>query len=470
MRFGIRLVVAIVVAAAFVAGGWAMERVLGPRPPRSAAASEEVSGGWYCPHGGGEGWRAWITVANPSSRPTQVRVTTWAGPTPQTTGELLQPRTHRTVEVPAGLPAAASVVEYIGAPAAAGMVITRPEAQGGGVAAEPCSDRPGTRWYVPEGSTLRGETDTLILHNPFATDAVVDVALVSSRRVLRPGRLRGIVLSPGRVRAFDLGRFALDEDALTAVVTAPLGRVSAAGVTTSAGGVRATVAVPGFSRRWIVPGAGDGAGALVITAPENRPVPFHARAQTADTQSAVVDLETVAAGTALGFDEGAREAGVVAEADGPVGFLAARRLAAAQPPAREEQPGGRPGQRGRNRQEEPPPRSPSDLAATAGSPVASSSWVVLPPVGPDGGPVVVLVQNPGTRPAEVEITPLGLEASGEAQSLTVPPRTTARVDLPQPAAALVRSASMPVVAAGTALGHRTYAVAVGIPLGAVPAD
>jgi hypothetical protein len=468
----LRLLVAVLAATAVAVGGTVMERQLEPRSPVPVRLSEEVSGAWHCPHGGGEGWRAWVAVANPSTRPTQVRLTTWSGRTPQAATEILQPGTHRFVEVPAGQMASATTVEYIGAPAAAGTVVTRPEDQGGGVAAEPCAERAGTRWYVSEGSTRRGETASLVLHNPFAADAVVDVSLVTGTRVLRPGRLKGIVLVPGRTHAVDLGRFALGEDALTAVVAAPLGRVVVGGVTTSAGGLRATVALPDLSRRWILPAAGDQSGVLVVTAPEDRPAPIHARAQTADTESALIDLETVAAGTALGFDEAAREAGVVVQADGRTPFAASRRLVAA-PPAPEPEPrkqpkeekrGGRDRKRG-GREEEPPSPEPSDVAATSGAPAPAPSWVVLPPVGPGGGGVVVLLQNPAARPAEVEVTPLGVDGPGEAATVTVRARTTARIDLPQPAAALVRARSGTVVASAAALGHRSYAVAAGVPLG-----
>jgi Family of unknown function (DUF5719) len=473
MTVRVRLLVAVVVAASVSAGGLALERALGHRtqPPVEPAGAR--SGAWYCPHGGGEGWRVWVAVANPSSRPAEVRITSWSGTTPTLAAEIVQPMTHRMVEVPAGRMASATAVEYLDATVVAGMVVSRPEDQGGGLAAEPCVERAGTRWYVPEASTLRGETASVVVHNPFAANAVVDVALVTSTQMLRPGRLRGIVLSPGQVRDVDLGRFALEENALTAIVSAPLGRVVAGGVTQSAGGVRATAGVPGPAQRWILPGAGDRSGVLEVTAPDRSPVPIHARAQTAEAESALIDLETVAAETTVAFDEVAREAGIVVEADGPTPFVSSRRLFPVLPtvPPEEERDrpgggqGGRQGRQGQEEEEETPPPEPSDVAATAGVPAPASSWVVLPPVGPDGGTVVVLVQNPGTRPVDVQVLPLGPDGAGEPGSVTVAPRTTIRVDLPQPAAALIRAGSGDVAVSGASLGHRTYAVAAGVPLG-----
>lgn len=468
MSVRVRLGVAVLTAGVVAAGGMVMERRLEPRVPPPPAGGADFSGAWFCPHGGGEGWRAWVTVANPSARPTEIRLTTWVGRTPREAAEILPPGAHRTVEVPAGQPAAATAVEFVGAPAAAGMVVTRPAELGGGVAAEPCAEQAGTRWYVPEASTLRGETSLVVLHNPFAVDAVADVGLIAGNRLVRPGRLKGIVLNPGQARAIDLGRFALGEESLAAAISVPLGRVVAGGVTSSAGGLRATLAVPEPSRRWIIPGGGDGSGILLVTAPGEEAAPIHARAYAAEAESALVDLETVPAGTVLALDEGARDAGVVVEADGPAPILAARRLAAAVPPPeppsarREGQGGGRQGDR--RKEEEPPPPPPPDLAASAGVPVPGTAWLVLPPVPPGSGGAVILVENPGFRAADVEVTPLGTDGPGEPLAVTVPPRSTVRVDLPQPAAADVRASTGSVVAAGAALGAATYAVAAGIRL------
>ena len=77
---------------------------------------------------------------------------------------------------------------------------------------------------------------------------------------------------------------------------------------------------------------------------------------------------------------------------------------------------------------------------------------------------MVLVENPGTDPAEIRVTPLGPEGPGQAETLLVAARTTVRVDLPQPAAAEIRATRGAVVAAAAALDARTYAIASGIPI------
>jgi hypothetical protein len=78
-----RLAVAVLTATAAVGGGLALER-LGPRTPDPTTIGDEVSGAWFCPHGGGEGWRAWIAVANPTAEAAEVRLTSGSGPSAQT--------------------------------------------------------------------------------------------------------------------------------------------------------------------------------------------------------------------------------------------------------------------------------------------------------------------------------------------------------------------------------------------------
>ena len=141
-----RLVVALSVAVALVAGGVILERRVGPRALPTAPKMPAETGAWDCPHGGGEGWRVWIALANPGPAPIQIRLTTSSGGAPpQPTAETLDPSVLRYVEVAAPLPGSATAVESFGAEIGAGMVISAPE---GGIAAEPCAREAGTSWAI----------------------------------------------------------------------------------------------------------------------------------------------------------------------------------------------------------------------------------------------------------------------------------------------------------------------------------
>jgi len=474
-----RLVVAAAVSAAVVAGGVTMERRIGAAPRDLSAAGPGVSGAWYCPHGGGQGWRAWIVVANPTEVPSEVILTsrTGAGP-PGSTASTVAPGTHAYVEVPATEMASATVVEFFGSAVAAGMVTARPDGEGG-VGAEPCADQPATEWFVSEASTLRGQDASVVIHNPFGSEAVIDVRLLGEGGPIGHGRLRGLVLDPGQVKEVSVGRFALGEPGVAAEVVAHLGRVVVGGVTVSPAGVRMVVGTPAPARSWVLPGTGEPASGRLIVSTAGDEAAFRADALGQAGQAPLVDLESVPGGSSATFDLAQEGGGVLVQGEGAAPLLAGRLLV---PPAPEPAPssrrerrggggprgGGAQGGGGGNRREEPqepPEAEPGDLAATGGAPAGAARWVVLPATPPEGGPAALLLQNPGGGPAEVTVSLLGGQEA-RPEVIEVPAGAFAHLELPStPVAVLVESAGGLVVPAQVSLDRRTYALAVGVPVG-----
>ncbi len=470
MSFRSRLLIALIVAAAVVVGGLQLEDRVGAVAPAPGPSVRETSGAWYCPHGGGDGWQAWVVVANPSDAAATLKVSTHTGTTPQSSETVLEPGTSRYLEVAAPVMASATVVEYFGAPVAAGMVVSAGE--NAGVGAEPCSGTAGVHWYVPEASTLRGEQATAVIANPFAASAVVDLALYAGDRQIRPGPLRGLVLGPGLTKTVDLNRFALGEESVSVEVTALIGRVAVTGVVTSNGGVRLVQGVPEPALSWAVPGAGgaEGQDTLLVTSPNGLEAPFHATAQGAEGSVRVLDLESARGGAVTGFDIAAQDASILVEADGPDVLVVGRRLGAPVPaPPKEPQRKGKgKGGGGQEEEEEEAPAPTSDVASSSGVTAPGTSWVALPPVVAGGGPAILLVQNPGTDEAEVRVTLLGEGGpAGEPSTMTVAPGSTARLELPSgdPPAAVVEAVRGGVVPAQIALDPAAYALSVGVPVG-----
>jgi hypothetical protein len=465
-----RLAVGTGIAVAVVAGGLVLERRLGARPLEEPDRSTLASGAWYCPHGGGEGWRAWVVVANPGQKPAPIRLTTSvAGAPPQVTEQTLEPGTTSHLEVPASQMASASVLEYFGAPVAVGMAAVLPE---GGATSEPCSSRASIRWHIGEASTLRGEDAHLVVHNPFASEAVVEVALTAGGSEIRQGRLKGVVLSPGEVKAVVLDELALGEEALTATVTALLGRVSAAGITLTPGGARSVLGVPESSREWMLPGPAEATkGQLVVSAPGASQVPFRAAGRDAESEKPLIDLELLQPGTAASFEVPGQE-WIVVQADGPQPLVAARRASLEPPPPPQKEERTRRGRRDRDRRgqqrdrAEEEPASPTDQGATAGAPSAEAAWVALPPGGPGGGPTVLLLHNPGSDQVQVSVKLLGQTGPvGETQTITIAGAAAARVELPSDAsvAAVVR-ANNSVTAAQVLLDPSAFALSSAVAL------
>lgn len=54
----------------------------------------------------------------------------------------------------------------------------------------PCAEKTSTQWFFPAGVTVRGVSETLIIDNPYAADAKVNVSFRTSNGLRRPERLQ----------------------------------------------------------------------------------------------------------------------------------------------------------------------------------------------------------------------------------------------------------------------------------------
>jgi hypothetical protein len=481
MKIRGRLVVALVVAAIVVAAGTAFERVLGTRPLASSSRPAETSGGWMCPHGGGEGYRAWVVAVNAADRPADVVITTYGRADPRSVRDVVPARSRRYFEVPAQRMASASVLEFFGPPVVAGMVTRRAEGQG--TAAEPCAPDAGRRWFVPEGTSIRGQAAALVVVNPFAQEAVMDIGLFTESDVIRHGNLSGVVVPPHRAEAFDLNRFALGEESLLADVRVSLGKVAVAGFGLGTeGGLRGTLGVSETAPTWILPGASDAEPARVtVLGTEARDAPFQVLTQDAEGSKVVLEEEEVPAHSVQSVKIPEQGAGVIVQGAGNVPFVAGRRLALAvpepppkpepkKPPKGEKGQGGKDGQDGKGQRDREPEPAPADLAATAGAPRPAAAWVAVPAVPPDGEGSLLVLQNPGGAPARGEVVLLAEEGVvGSPIPVDIEPGSVATLDLAeeggsQPLAAVVRLSSGRAVAAQVASGPAGYSVSMAIPV------
>jgi hypothetical protein len=392
-----------------------------------------------------------MAVANPSDQTATIRVTTVGatGGRVETPAEV-GPETAAYIEVPADQPPASSTVEFFGAPVGVGMVVVLPERDG--LAADPCAPDASREWLVPGGTTLRGQQARLMIMNPFATAATVDVSLAAAGRLVHPGALRGLVLPPHRSASIDLNRFALGEAALTATVRATLGRVVSGAVGLSTGGVRSAIGVRAPARAWVLPGtADDGRTDLQVMVPGRQQAPFRVRAQRADGQVPLLDEASVAGGFAEKFELEAEQAGLVVEAAGTPPFVASRRTGS-------ERAG--------------------DGALTTGAVPRAARWMALPASRPGGSGARLVLVNPSGRSAQARVTLLsdtGPIVAPSLGSITLGPGRILVVDLSsvaglRPVAAVVEVIDGTVVPAQESISPDGYAVSVGIPLGSVLGD
>jgi hypothetical protein len=451
MRSVGRGALALVLAFLVIAGAAAAERI-GPAAPAAAVRGSAASSVWLCPHGGGDGWRVTIVVADPGATPVDVRLTQLGDSAPEAPITFTVPSGHEVLQqVRATSAADATYVEVFGGWAAAGWVL-RGAGDTDGLAAEPCAPAGGRSWAVVDSNTDQHEHSDLVVMNPFSVDAVFDVALFVPRRPpVRPADWTDLTLSPGRSTSLNVGSKLLGQPVVGVQVGVSRGRVAASSLGWSTdGGIRSVLASAVGPASWYLPVAqGAGESTLQVLVPGSDGVQLA-------TQLLSSEAGPIGAGTAADTQQpGASTAGYEIISNGPasvdvastggVPIVAALRAA------------GRGG----------------DVAATGGTASPASAWVVTPTTAartPRPGLVVV---NPGEAPVEVTFRLLtqGTGAPGPEATITVPPgrvvAAPAALLQQAPAASVLVTADGDIVALGTSTsggkkGLDLYASAIGL--------
>jgi hypothetical protein len=97
-----------------------------------------------------------------------------------------------------------------------------------GNAVASCANATSSNWYFPDGFTVDGSTDKLVLTNPFPAAAIVDVSFSLAGGAREPSTLQGLVVNANSVRVVDLGAEGAQQQNVLAVhVAATSGRVVA---------------------------------------------------------------------------------------------------------------------------------------------------------------------------------------------------------------------------------------------------
>jgi hypothetical protein len=447
-RSGLALVLLLIVVGA----GLALARAE-PRPRAALPSEATSSGAWFCPHGGGPDWHTVLYVANPGDATVQVRVTPLASEHPGSPESYsVDAGAELRIPVPSGDAAASSFLEYFGGWVAAGWVTT---AGGGqkGVAAEPCAPQPGVRWLAPDGTTQQGEDADVVVMNPFAVDAVIDVAVFSERPApIRDSLFTNVRVPPHRSVILRLNRVSLDQPAAAAEVVAQTGRVAVASLGVSRdGGIRSVLGVTASARRVLLAGTGDvGQSTLVVMAAGQAEARFGATLLSGEKPQAAGGLTEVTQGgqSARAYPLITRNPSLVdvRVEQGSVPVAAVRRTE---------------GQAG-------------DPGATGGAAAPAAAWVIPPTVAGEPDHPGMVLGNPG--PSQVEVTLTLLGASGVLDELDVSVPATSAVAVPAQfleqdptAAVLAVAADGSFVATGASSslgleGFASYAVAAGIPV------
>jgi hypothetical protein len=274
----------------------------------------------------------------------------------------------------------------------------------------PCATSASTDWFVPLAATATEKNPTaravLVVYNPFADNAVVDVDFVTDA-ASAAAPIKSMVVSPGAVEALDLTTLVPVADQLATVVRARAGRVVVDRIEAFDDSRRRDLVlssgVPAGATTWFLPSGrlgaprverlvvynpgADRAEVTVEVRPDNRQIviePFVV--QIAGGRFAVIDLS---AEKRLS-DAGLAGYSVVVRSSGPP--IAVERLVTVAP--------GQPG---------------AGASATTGAAFASPI-VVVPVSAPEGTPGELIVFNPNAS----AIATVTMEVIANGQRLPAP--------------------------------------------------
>ena len=250
-RLPILVLVVVTVAAGIAAGRSHSPDVARPAAPLEATqlpGNHAVSTAWYCP-----GLPSTFplkdqtfTLSNLGSKAASATVTSHPddGAAPVSRTVTVPHDSVRTFER-STLPAGPLVIE----PFSPDVVVSAGLESATRLATVPCATTAGTDWYFAAGTTVRGVSQWLVLEDPFATDARVDVILRSDAGLQELPSLSGLDV-PGRSRVvIPIHDEAVRRARVSVEVHASVGRVVAsqtvqyrgvegpAGVATSIGAV-----------------------------------------------------------------------------------------------------------------------------------------------------------------------------------------------------------------------------------------
>ncbi len=395
IRVGRRLLAVLVVVGLIVASGWWLTQT-GVRAT-AASVTGPPTGAWFCPHGGGKGWQAWIAVANPGPATSTVRVTSFDQSGSMRASTFTVPGSRQALRsVPASSMSASTEVEFFGGWVAVNAVVQQ---KGGGLAAERCVSAPQPTWLVSDAATGQGEDSYLVVMNPFGVNAEFNVVFRTENRAIRPGPLSPGVLKPGRSLAIHVNSFALagpGEQTVTAEVRPVLGRVIAGGVGIEGSALRAEAGQPAAASRLAIPAAGyAGTSRLYLANVGGR-----------DATADVLQLGPNGARSVSGVGTGPLSAGraetVTESGFDDAGTVVTAKEAQLSAALRLESTG-------------------SDQATIGAVTEPAPEWIVPAALPPSGGTEELVLLNPGRKPVDVEVEPFGQSGPvGSPTTVTVP--------------------------------------------------
>jgi hypothetical protein len=270
----------------------------------------------------------------------------------------------------------------------------------------PCAPSTATNWFFAHGATAQGGGLVLSLFNPAATDAVVNISLVSSTAgYLAPAAYQGIDIAPGSLVTENIGDHAPDDDAIATEVSTLSGAVVATELessgTVGSGGISLTLGSPATASRWVFPqntGIPGGTVAFHVLNPTTSPATVSVDiglSQGAGAEPLAMHIPAQSLVTLTGESQTRIPTGVpysLTFSSTGTGIVVSRTVLA---------PAGS-------------PASVPEIGDVSGVPGGNDRWLLPAVVSPGNGAWALAVVDLGSRPATIKIvTPSGRAIPGQ---------------------------------------------------------
>jgi len=384
---------------------------------RVAPAAKTESSAWFCAGGSGAqgGAPATIVLTNAGHHPVHGTLTAVSAlaagasqPRPWAGAHSLSLTVPTDSQVAVG-------ADQLGS---TGLVAAAVVLDGGGVAVSesvqsplgwsmaPCAPSTGTDWYFAHGATVQGGGLILSLFNPAATDAVVNISLVSATAgYLAPAAYQGIDIAPGSLVTENIGDHLADDPAVATEVSTLSGAIVATELqsvgTPGDGGISLTLGSPAAASQWVFPqstGIPQGSDTFHVLNPTTSPAVVSVAiglSQGAGAEPLAMHVPAQSVVTLTAQSQTRIPTGVpyslVFSSTG-AGIVVSREVAA---------PAGS-------------PAGVPEVGEVSGVPGGSTRWVLPAVVAPGTGAWAFAVVDLGTKAATVKlVTPSGRPIAGQ---------------------------------------------------------
>lgn len=269
------LIVALVIAfaVALIAGNAnaSGKRAVDEGDVTTMPAAGVRSASWFCP-GAPSGFKPAderLTLSNTSDTATDASIALYpdGGGAPRTRMVTVPARSVQTLVRSDLGPAGPLIVETFGPEVAVETSIEAASA----LAVTPCTTRAADHWFFSAGETPRGVAQWLVVQDPFAADAKVDILLRTSEGLRQPEALQGVDVARRSRAIIPIHNYAVRQSLVAVEVRARIGHVVATQtlVYTDASGPRGVAVSSGANEAagdwWFADGVtADGTRAAVV--------------------------------------------------------------------------------------------------------------------------------------------------------------------------------------------------------------